>query len=221
MWLYRLNETLRPIFRAYFGVRKHGALECVPSEGPVLVCANHASYLDPWFLGACLSRPIRFLITEDWYYRNKAWEWMFRSWGTIPLARNPLRTIDSVCRALDEGDVVGVFPEGRISDDARLLKFRPGISRMAARSGASVIPVGLRGNYESLPRHRIVPRRGNVAVHFGEPMRFDGAPIQGVPSREASQAFQDQLRAAILDLCQRPDALLEVDGEPLPESPAP
>jgi len=213
MWLYLVNRRLGPAIGVYWRLELTGETQAIPGEGPLLACANHASYLDPWFIGMCFPRPIRYLITDAWYYRSPVWQWFFRGWGTIPLARSPHATLDTVCRHLEAGEVVGIFPEGEISSDGRIQRFRPGISRIAARTGAPVVPIGLRGNIESLPRHRTVPRPTKVTVHVGKPFRFDGSPCEGIPGREESEAFNAQLRESIVRLSGRPDAL---DDGPAP-----
>lgn len=210
MWLYVVNRQLGPVLGAYWRLELTGETPAIPREGPLLVCANHASYLDPWFIGMCFPRPIRYLITDSWYYKNRVWRWLFRAWGTIPLAKSPHATLDTVCARLEAGDVVGVFPEGEISKDGRIQRFRPGIARIAARSGAPVIPVGLRGNIESLPRHRTLPRPAKVTIHVGAPIHFEGATREGIPGREATERFNARLRESIVRLSGRPDAL----GEP-------
>jgi len=167
----------------------------------LIVAANHASFLDPWFLGIVFPRPVRYLITRDWYDRSPLWRAFFRANGTIPVsARDAEETIASVCEALGRGEAVGIFPEGAISRDGKMRRLRPGVALIAARSGAPVLPVGLRGSFEALPRHRRLPRFCRVTVHVGETLRFPGAPVEGTVSREAIRGFLDRLRAEIARL---------------------
>lgn len=164
MWLYRLNRALGPV----------------------------VGLVDPWFLGMAFPRPIRYLITRQWYERSRAWRAVFGALGTVPVrAEDPRATVDAVCGILARGEVVGVFPEGRISRDGRLQRFRPGLAWIAARSGAPVVPVGIRGSFRSLPRHRRVPRPVRVTVHVGHPLLYPGAPSQGCPAPDESLHFQD------------------------------
>jgi 1-acyl-sn-glycerol-3-phosphate acyltransferase len=214
MWLYAVNHKLGPLLGAYWRLELTGETATIPREGPLLVCANHASRLDPWFIGMCFPRPIRYLITDTWYHRSSVWKWFFDAWGTIPVAKSPHATLDAVHRHLEKGDVVGVFPEGEVSRDGRIQRFRPGTARIAARSGVPVIPVGLRGNAESLPRDGAFPRPVKVTVHVGEPIRFSGSPRDGVPPRDEVEAFNARLRESIVRLSRRPDA--QRDGPPLP-----
>ncbi len=202
MWLYRLTRPVGNVFaRPYWRLGIRGAVEAIPPEGPLVVASNHASFLDPWLLGLAFPRGVRYLINRDWYDRSALWRAFFRANGTIPVAsRDPEATIAVVCEALARGQVVGIFPEGAISRDGRMRRFRPGVCAIAARSGAPVLPVGLRGNFAALPRHARVPRPSRVTVWVGAPLRFPGAPVRGPIPREAAARFLGQLRGEIARL---------------------
>ncbi|HEX6852443.1 MAG TPA: lysophospholipid acyltransferase family protein [Candidatus Polarisedimenticolaceae bacterium] len=204
MWLYRVNLLVAPATRWFWRVEVHGA-EHAGVSGPLIVAANHASYMDPWFVGGFFPRrPVRFLINEPWFRRSPLWTAAFRSLGVVPAdAKDPLATVQRVVAALREGATVAIFPEGRISRDGSVGSGRPGIGRIAAESGAPVVPCGIRGTYESLPRHRWVPRRSTVELHLGRPLFFPGAPTP-FPSRGEVGAFVDRVMASIADLAARP-----------------
>ena len=201
MWLYRVNQTLGPLIGLYWRLGLRGDLRGIPSEGPLLVASNHTSFLDPWFIGMAFPRPIRYLITSKWYYRGTGWNAVFRAFGTVPVRTgNPRATLQTVCRYLKHGDAFGIFPEGKISHDGSLGRFRSGLPRIAARSGAPVLPVGIRGAYRSYPRHARVPRPSPVKIHVGTVMHFEGSPTDTTPSAEAIRAFNQELRARIVAL---------------------
>lgn len=205
MWLYRLNHAMGPLLGAYWPIRLEGRIDVVPREGPLLVVTNHTSFLDPWFVGMAFPRHVRYLINRTWYDRSAVWRAVFDAFGTLPIeAADPDATTDAVCRALALGNVVGVFPEGRISDDGRMRPFRKGIARMAARSAAPVLPVGIHGAHDSLPRHRRWPRRIPVTVRVGEPVLFPGAPLDGVPSSRETRGFLDRLQEEVVRLSAPP-----------------
>ena len=208
MWLSRLNVALGPVIGLYWRLGLTGAVDSIPMKGPLLVAANHSSYLDPWFIALSFPRRIRWLITHEWYYRSPVWKAVFRAYGTEPVRSGDVRgTIDAVCRLLDRGDVVGIFPEGKISDDGRMKRFRRGLNLIAARSGAPVVPLGLRGNYESMPRNRRFPRPTRVSVVAGEPLVFPGSPMRRPPPRPASREFQDVLVREICRLADQEDRI--------------
>jgi 1-acyl-sn-glycerol-3-phosphate acyltransferase len=204
VWLNRLTCFLGPVIGAYWPVRVEGALDAVPRRGPLLLAANHASFLDPWFIAITFPRRTHFLMTRQWYDRSTLWREFFRANAAHPVADDPQSTISDVCAMLARGWVVTIFPEGKITSDGHIQRFRPGLGRMAARSGAPVVPIGLRGSFETLPRDRKIPPRVPVSVHVGEPIHFAGAPYQGPPPRAESVAFQDKVLEEICRLAGQP-----------------
>jgi 1-acyl-sn-glycerol-3-phosphate acyltransferase len=198
MWLYHVTRASRPLFSLVWKMRLTGAVDAIPRTGPAIVVANHSSFVDPWFLGPFLfPRPVHFLITRQWYDKSAVSRFVFRSYGTIPMESEPAKTLDAAVAALDTGRVVGIFPEGRISHDGNIQRFRTGVCYLAARSGVAVIPVGLRGAFESLPRDRRLPRRGRITLTLGEPMTFPGSPVQAVPPRNEVREFRDRLSTEV------------------------
>jgi 1-acyl-sn-glycerol-3-phosphate acyltransferase len=195
MWLYRMTGILGPLLaRPYWRVGMTGSVEMIPSKGSLLLVSNHASFLDPWFIGFAFPRPVRYLINREWYDRSPLWRSFLRAYGAVPVVpKDPDATFAMVCEVLAAGDVVGIFPEGAISPDGHLRRFRSGVSVIAAKSGAPVLPVGLRGNFDALPRHRWVPLPRRVTLHVGNPVHFPGAPVQGAVSREAAIRFRGHL----------------------------
>jgi len=209
-WLYRASQVLlTPPVRWFWMLRVFGA-ENVPATGPVLLASNHTSYVDPWFLGGVFPRgPIRFLINDSWFERSRGWRFVFEANGVIPaVTGDPIETVRRVTAALAEGAVVGVFPEGRISRDGRMSRGRLGVGWMAAASGAPVVPCAVRGAFDSIPRHKRLPRRRPVHVHIGEPIRFPGAPVARPDSSEV-QKFMGDLMRTIRTLAGHEDALPE------------
>lgn len=201
MWLYRINRALGPLIGLYWRLALRGEVRSIPEDGPLLVAANHSSFLDPWWIGMAFPRLIRYVITDEWYYRNAAWNALFHAWGTVPvIAHDPGATIAAVCRCLERNDAVGMFPEGGVSRDGRIQRFHSGLARMAARSGAPVLPAGIRGGFESLPRHRRIPRPTSVEVRVGAPLVFPGAPQGRDPTPNEIREFNELLLEKISGL---------------------
>ncbi len=198
MWLYTLNMRLGPLVGLYWRLSLSGDVAAVPREGPLILAPNHSSFLDPWLVGMVFPRPVRFLMQRRWYDRSRLWNGLFRAYGTIPSEASGTATVSAVCRRLDAGDAVGVFPEGHISRTGKIQRFRPGLSLMAARSGAPVLPVGIRGGYESLPWNRRVPRPVRVTIHVGPPRVFPGGPRSEPPTPAESREF---LREVFREVC--------------------
>lgn len=203
MWLYKTSTFLmRNVTLVYVRMKLVGDRDHIPADGPLLVTANHSSFLDPWFIAAAFPRPISYLINEHWYNRSTTWRWFFRSNGVLPIRGDARRTIDDVVAHLRDGRVVGIFPEGRISADGTIGRFKSGFAKAAAATGAPVVPLGLRNNYEIMPRTRRFPRAGTVEVHAGRPMSFAEKPRENVRQEEL-RAFRDRVFQEVCRLSGR------------------
>ena len=126
----------------------------VPQEGPAVIVCNHVSFVDALVIMAACKRPIRFVMDHH-IFRWPLLNFVFRTSKAIPIAsakEDPAmmeRTFDEVARALDAGDLVGIFPEGKITADGNINPFRPGITRILARNPVPVVPMALRGLWGS------------------------------------------------------------------------
>jgi len=119
----------------------------LPKHGPALVVANHVSGLDPLLLIAASERPLRFIIAREQYERFGL-HWLLRAVGCIPLDRaaSPLRALAAARHALQHGEVVALFPHGRIHRDSEGPgRLKPGIQHLAKLSGAPVYPLRIEG----------------------------------------------------------------------------
>ncbi|MDQ7005711.1 MAG: lysophospholipid acyltransferase family protein [Acidobacteriota bacterium] len=216
MWLYNLNRWLLPAGRLVFALEKRG--EDLPArDQPVLIAANHSSFLDPWVVGSVdPQREIHFLINERWYRRSRLWTALFDAWGVLPASsRSPWETIERVVAALGRGQSVGIFPEGRISEDGKIGRGRPGIAWMAALSGCPVVPCGLRGIFEALPKGRLLPRRHRVSIHVGRPLYFSAKAVRD-PERGQLHDFAGKVMTTICTLAGQEDrvaAALPLDAQ--------
>src|ERR1700759_916318 len=180
--LYRtLQLTVAPALRAFYRPLVTG-LHNLPSSGPAIIAANHVSFSDEIFTQLAARRQIGYFAKAEYFttpgVRGKAMAALFNGMGHVPVARSDTRSaaavIDLGVEVLAEGRALGIYPEGTRSPDGRLHKFRTGVARVALRSGAPVIPVGLVGTREVQPPGERMGHRAKVAVHFGEPLHFGG-----------------------------------------------
>ena len=129
-------------------------VEHIPHEGAALVVCNHVSFVDPVILMAVSPRPIRFVMDHR-IFRTPLISFIFRHTRAIPIAPAKEdaammeRAFDEVARALDEGELVGIFPEGSITATGELNPFRPGVTRILERNPVPVIPLALQGLWGS------------------------------------------------------------------------
>ncbi|MEN9890234.1 MAG: hypothetical protein RLY78_529 [Pseudomonadota bacterium] len=126
----------------------------IPAEGPAVLVANHVSYVDAIVLMAASPRPVRFLMDHRIFAVPVA-GWIFRAARAIPIApqaESPeiyARAFDEAARVLEEGDLLGVFPEGAITRDGQLQPFRPGLMKILQRTPVPVVPAALQGLWGS------------------------------------------------------------------------
>jgi len=175
-------------------------LERIPDKGPAVVVCNHISYMDALVVIGSCRRPIRFVMDHQ-IFKIPLLSFVFRTAGAVPIA--PAReapeileqAYDRVARYLEAGEVVGIFPEGRLTEDGEIGPFKSGIERIVRRTPAPVVPMALRGLWGSFFSRRY----GKAMHHF--PRRFwsriellVGEPV---PPEQATSAL---LRERVLAL---------------------
>ena len=119
--------------------------EKIPAEGRVILCCNHLSNWDPILLLLAQPHRIAFMAKEE-LFRFKPLGWFLSHiFGVFPVARGKGDTgaLDAGVKAIDNGDIMGIFPEGTRSRDGRLMRFKSGAALIALRAGASVLPCGI------------------------------------------------------------------------------
>lgn len=178
--LYRTLElTLAPALRAVYRPLVTG-LEQVPARGPLILAANHQSFADEFFIPLAARRQVFYFAKAEYFtapgLRGRAMAAFFHGMGQVPVERGDPRSaaavIDVGVAVLGEGRALGIFPEGTRSPDGRLYKFRTGVARLALRSGAPVVPVGVVGTRDVQPPDSRRWHRKPVAIHFGTPLWF-------------------------------------------------
>lgn len=167
-------------------------LEHIPDEGPAVVVCNHVSYMDALIVIGCCRRPIRFVMDHQ-IFRIPGLNFIFRTAGAVPIAparENPEileSAYDRVARYLEDGEVVGIFPEGQLTKDGELGAFKGGIERIVRRTPAPVVPLALRGMWGSFFSRRY----GKAMTHF--PRRFwsriELAAGEPVPAAQATSVL--------------------------------
>lgn len=146
-----------------YRVDKRGT-ERIPAEGAALLVANHVSFVDALVIMAASPRPIRFVMDVG-IFRIPVLSWLFRQAKAIPIASaksDPAlmeRAFERVSEELRDGQLVCIFPEGRITDTGELYPFRPGVTRILERDPVPVVPMALQGLWGSF-----FSRRGGAAM---------------------------------------------------------
>ena len=183
--------ALRLLFRASW----RGAP--FPATGPVVVVANHTSFLDPPLTGSGCPRPIRFLARDTLAKIPLLGRWM--RWVGVVLvdrAAPTATTLGILIGILREGGVVLVFPEGTRSRSGEIGEFKRGVLLLLKQTDAVVVPAGVRGTFRAFPPNARFPRLfRKVSVVWGEPV--PGAEVRAAGGLE-------RLRATIGELAGLP-----------------
>ena len=177
------------LIRSVYRLRVAG-LEKIPDEGAAVVVCNHVSYVDAMVINAACRRPIRWVMTHE-IFKIPVLSFVFRTAKAIPIAKaqeDPAmleRAYESIARELADGQLVGIFPEGRLTTDGEIGEFRGGIVKILERSPVPVIPMALSGLWRSLfARNRVRLRHvtkifPTLRLSVGEPL----APGAATPEK--------------------------------------
>ena len=170
------KKILTPTFRAAWKFRLEG-LEHVPAQGGAILCPNHTSVLDSFFVPAVLPRRVTYVgkaeYMDDWKTRT-----LFPALGMIPIDREggdaAERALATAQRVLERGELFGIYPEGTRSRDGRLYRGHTGPARLALRTGVPIVPIGISGAREVMPPDARFPKlRLPVTIRFGRPITVD------------------------------------------------
>ena len=141
------------LIHTFYRVDKAG-LQNIPDEGACIVVCNHVSYVDAVVIAACVRRPVRFVMDHR-IFRVPLLSFIFRTMRTIPIApakedsAMKERAFADAAAALRAGEIVGIFPEGKLTDTGELSPFRPGVQQMIATTPVPVVPMALSGLWGS------------------------------------------------------------------------
>jgi 1-acyl-sn-glycerol-3-phosphate acyltransferase len=176
-------------------------VERIPDTGPALIVCNHISFVDPVVIFAACRQPVRFVMDHR-IYRTPLLSYVFRTVRAIPIApakEDPAmmeRAFAKTVEALRAGEIVVIFPEGNITKDGELQRFRPGVARILGQQAVPVIPMALSGLWGSF-----FSRKDGAAMSKPWrliPFRKIGLAV-GVPVPPAA-ATPEYLQARVLEL---------------------
>jgi 1-acyl-sn-glycerol-3-phosphate acyltransferase len=185
------------LIHSIYRLRKSG-LERIPDEGAAVLACNHVSYVDALVISAACRRPIRWVMDHR-IYRLPLIHFFCRTVRAIPIApakEDPSaleRAYEAVAQALADGELVGLFPEGRLTSDGEMNEFRGGIQRIVERTPVPVIPMALSGLWQS-----VFARNRDKFEHVGRLFPKIGLAV-GAPLAPR-EATPEALHAAVLSL---------------------
>ena len=170
-WGYKLlKPILGPIFRLWYNPKIYGK-EMIPKSGPIIIAGNHKHVMDQCSVIVSTKRIVHYMAKKEYFDGKLAW--FFKITGCISVNRSIHDDVatNKALNVLNNGGAIGLFPEGtRNKTDAFLLPFKFGAVSMAKKTGATIVPFGVSGDYKF--------RSKNLRVHFGEPFKIDDLDLE-------------------------------------------
>lgn len=182
-----IKAIVWPFIMPFHPVRVVGE-ENIPATGRIILCVNHLSNWDPVLLLLAQPRPIGFMAKAE-LFRFKPLGAVLRAFRAFPVARGKGDTaaLDTAVQTLEDGVIMGIFPEGTRSPDGRLLRFKSGAALIAARTGATVVPCGIDRRCRAFRR---------TTITFGKPLTQEELGLAGEQPnlRRATRLMRERVR---------------------------
>ncbi|HEV2804859.1 MAG TPA: lysophospholipid acyltransferase family protein [Chthoniobacterales bacterium] len=194
---YHLIKLLARIFFRLRVVHR----ERMINHGPVILAANHQSFLDPPLAGSVSDRGIYFLARRS-LLNGPILGWLLPKLNVVPVdseGGKDRTALKALIRILRAGEGTLVFPEGQRTLDGNLQPAQPGLGLVIAKTLAPVVPMRIFGAYEAWPVHEKWPRPRQVTVVVGEPIRFTREDVEA-GGKEVYQALSQRVMDAIAAL---------------------
>ena len=170
-----LGPVLRLLFRPWVK-----GLDNVPAEGAAIIASNHLSFSDSIFMPLMVPRPVIFLAKSEYFtgtgLKGRLTALFFRLTNQLPMDRSggaaSAVSLNAGMDVLTGGGLLGIYPEGTRSPDARLYRGKVGVARLALQAGVPVIPVAMIGTDKVQPIGKRLPNIRRIGMIFGEPLDF-------------------------------------------------
>jgi 1-acyl-sn-glycerol-3-phosphate acyltransferase len=173
-----------PILKTIFRPWVVGA-EKIPKHGGVILASNHLSFIDSVILPLMMERQLSFLAKSEYFTKKGLGGWFTKTFmkatGQLPIDRSGGKaseaSLNTGLRVLAHGDVLGIYPEGTRSPDAKLYRGRTGVARMILEGHVPVVPVVMVDTEKVMPIGTKMPRVRRIGIIIGDPLdfsRFEG-----------------------------------------------
>jgi 1-acyl-sn-glycerol-3-phosphate acyltransferase len=207
MFYWVVKYTLRPLFRLFFRPSVRGA-QHIPASGGAFLASNHLSMCDSLFLPVLTRRRMTFLAKQEYFtgrgLKGRAKAAFVRGTGLIPIDRADGRAAAAAlaagARAVRDGMLLVVYPEGTRSPDGRLYRGKTGVARMATETGVPVVPVAMIGTDRVQPIGRSMPRLAKVEIRIGTPLQPPVASANARKQQDQLREFTERIMSAIAAL---------------------
>ena len=190
-----LGPVLKLLFRPWVK-----GLDNIPAEGAAILASNHLSFSDSIFLPLMVRRPVVFLAKMEYFtgtgIKGRLTALFFRLTNQLPMDRSggaaSAASLSAGMGVLNHGGLLGIYPEGTRSPDARLYRGKVGVARLALQAGVPVIPVAMIGTDKVQPIGKRLPNIRRIGMIFGEPLDFT-AYADRAEDRDVQRKVTDQI----------------------------
>lgn len=185
-----INNITKFLSWVFFRLKVEGRAN-LPEKGPFIIASNHASFLDSAVIQVAIPARISW-IAKRGVYEERLLKPLHYIFGTIPMNG----AIEKALTALENGETIGIFPEGTRSTDGKIKEADVGIAILALKSGKTVVPVGVKGSFEAFPPGKKFFRPYPVTVKIGKPISFEKRDKETIEVRlleEAKNRVMDRI----------------------------
>ncbi|MFZ2959303.1 MAG: DUF4126 family protein [Candidatus Ozemobacteraceae bacterium] len=216
---YPLVSLVKMSIRITMGIYNRLSFEGsdqIPMQGPLVVVANHASMVDGFLLGTGIARPIHIMVKKE-AFETPITGWLLRMGLAFPVDREKPdpTTIKYTFRLLQEGNALGLFPEGTRNFAGKVRPFKPGAIRIAVKLKVPIVPAFLANTNKFMPAGAWFPRPTHIRVKFGPPLDVAGMVEAGLTEDEIQRDLYERVCALGLELTG--EDVRDLSREPLPE----
>ncbi|MBC9944843.1 1-acyl-sn-glycerol-3-phosphate acyltransferase [Leucobacter sp. cx-328] len=177
-WIFK-HLLIGPLLKTIYRPWVEGS-ENIPESGPVILVGNHLSVIDSFVLPVMVDRRVYFLAKSDYFTGKGLKGWFVKSFmlgvGQLPIDRSGGKaseaSLNTGLSVLERGDVLGIYPEGTRSPDAKLYRGRTGVARLVLESGATVVPAVMIDTEKAMPIGVKIPRIRRIGTVIGKPLDF-------------------------------------------------
>lgn len=197
-------SVLRLFCKVFFKYEVIG-IENVPLEGNVIIAANHKSNLDPIFVASSMTTREVAAIAKKELFDHKVLGFILKKLNTIPIDRENtgIATVKQILRAIKDGYVLGLFPEGTRVKGKEFGQAKAGLSLFASKGKANVVPISVISSYKLFSR---------VKIYIGEPIDMSQYFRAKLTNEDHERISEEIMQVIIKNYCEQADGIVDVDG---------
>ena len=197
-------SVLRLFCKVFFKYEVIG-IENVPLEGNVIIAANHKSNLDPIFVASSMTTREVAAIAKKELFDHKVLGFILKKLNTIPIDRENtgIATVKQILRAIKDGYVLGLFPEGTRVKGKEFGQAKAGLSLFASKGKANVVPISVISSYKLFSR---------VKIYIGEPIDMSQYFRAKLTNEDHERISEEIMKVIIKNYCEHADGIVDVEG---------